>query len=375
MKTLFVLFCGILLAPLVALSQGGFATMMTNSRTRPASAKGETQLLADYLESQIAKQLMDKYPCAKPTSMSAVRDVLDLNRQRALLGSDVDADLQSLAQALGVKYLITITVTEMGSGGAAMDASFMDANTGKTQQRAGDVAGGGEAAFDAAEAFAKKFVDSLGNLPQFSKSNCDPTNPWTGTITYRLAQHHEDNSERKAISGEGTVTTTSRSSSNYDVTIKIGWTGQPQTFITANTFSETQEIGKVRIDCRRPTIAYHPPEWKSAGWDHVTGIEENASGNGVPKVSVTLANGQYRIALDMPEIQGTTTVKERKHNDGGCGKPNDNNTAPIQVPWHIKVALPIIERRLPKMDTLTGSDTDAKGGFISWNLTRTPMRK
>ena len=375
MKTLFILFWSILLAPLLALSQGGFATMMVYSRTIPASARGETQLLADRLEAQICIGLTDKYPCAKPTTASAVRDTLDWNRQRQLVGSDTDADMLSLAQALGVKYLIAITVTELGSGGVAMNASMMDANTGKMQERAGNVAGGGEAAFDAAEAFAKQFVDSLGNLPQFSKSKCDPTNPWAGAITYRLAQHHEDNSERKAISGEGTVTTTSRSSSNYDVTIRIGWTGQPLAFITANTHSETQETGKVRIDCRRPTIAYHPPEWKSAGWDHVTSIEENASGNGVPKVSVTLANGQYRIALDMPEMQGTTTVKELKHNDGGCGKPNDNNTAPIQVPWKIKVSLPVIERRLPKMDTLTGSDTDAKGGFISWNLTRTPMRK
>ena len=375
MKTLCILFWSILLAPLVALSQGGFATMMTHTRTIPASAKGETQLLADYLESQIAIMLMDKYPCAKPTPASAVRDTLDLNRQRQLLGSDTDADMQSLAQALGVKYLISITITELGSGGAAMNASFMDANTGKMQQRAGNVAGGGEAAFDAAEAFAKQFVDSLGNLPQFSKSNCDPTNPWAGTITYRLAQHHEDNSERKAISGEGTVTTTSRSALNYDVTIRIGWTGQPLAFITANTFSETQEIGKVRIDCARSTIARRKPEWKSAGWDHVWRTEENASGNGVPRVSVTLANGQYRIDLSLPEIQGTTKVTVRKHNDGGCGKPSDNNAAPIQVPWRIKIALPVIDQRLPKMDTLQGSDTDAGGGFVTWNLTRTPMRQ
>ena len=376
MKTLFILFWSILLAPLLALSQGGFATMMVYSRTIPASARGETQLLADRLEAQICIGLTDKYPCAKPTTASAVRDTLDWNRQRQLVGSDTDADMQSLAQALGVKYLIAITVTELGSGGVAMNASMMDANTGKMQERAGNVAGGGEAAFDAAEAFAKQFVDSLGNLPQFSKSKCDPTNPWAGAITYRLAQHHEDNSERKAISGDGTVTTTTRNSLNYDVTIRIGWTGQPVAFITANTISETQEIGKVRIDCGRPTIAEPKPKWKSAGWDHVWRTEETASGDGIPRVSVTLANGQYRIDLSLPEIQGTTKVIVRKHNDGGCGKPSDNNPAQIQVPWHIKIALPVIERHFtPKMETLTGSDTDASGGFVTWDLTQTPMRK
>jgi len=128
MKTLCILFWSILLAPLVALSQGGFATMMTYTRTIPASAKGETQLLADYLESQIGTMLMDKYPCAKPTPFSAVGDTLDLNRQRQLSGQDTDADMQSLAQAIGVKYLVTITVTEMGTGGVAMTASMMNAN-------------------------------------------------------------------------------------------------------------------------------------------------------------------------------------------------------------------------------------------------------
>ncbi len=375
MKTLCILFWSILLAPLVALSQGGFATMMVHSRTIPASASGQTQLLADFLESQIAIMLMDKYPCAKPTSASAVRDTLDLNRQRQLLGSDTDADMQSLAQAIGVQYLITITVTELGSGGVAMNASMMNANTGKTQQRAGNVAGGGEAAFDAAEAFAKQFVDSLGNLPQFSKSNCDPTNPWAGTITYHLVQNHEENSERKAISGEGTVTTTFRNSSTYDVKIKIGWTGQPQAFITANGFAETVEVGKVRIDCARSTIARRKPEWKSAGWNNLSRMEDDAWGDVVAKVSVTLANDQYRIDLSLPEIQGTTKVIMRKHSDGGCGNPSDNNPAPVQVPYKIKVSLPVIERRLPKMDTLAGSDTDPKGGFISWSLTRTPMRQ
>ena len=82
MKTLFILFWSILLAPLLALSQGGFATMMVYSRTIPASARGETQLLADWLEAQIVIGLMDKYPCAKPTTASAVRDTLDWNRQR-----------------------------------------------------------------------------------------------------------------------------------------------------------------------------------------------------------------------------------------------------------------------------------------------------
>jgi hypothetical protein len=204
------------------------------------------------------------------------------------------------------------------------------------------------------------------------QKECDP---WTGTISYRLVQNREDASERKAISGDGTVTTTTKSSVNYDVTIRIESTGRPRAFVTANESDTSEEIGKVRIDCRRPTIARHEPEWKSAGWDHVTSMEHTASGNVDAGVSVTFANGRYRIDLDVPEIQGTTNVIVRKHNDGGCGKPNDNNPAPVRVPWHMKKSLPVIDNPVQKPDALQGRDSDGRGGIVTWNLTRTPMRK
>jgi hypothetical protein len=59
-----ILFCSILLAPMVALSQSGPASIMIYARTQPASAGGETKLLADWFESQVVKLLQDKYPCA-----------------------------------------------------------------------------------------------------------------------------------------------------------------------------------------------------------------------------------------------------------------------------------------------------------------------
>jgi hypothetical protein len=231
-----------------------------------------------------------------------------------------------------------------------------------------------DAVFAGAKAEAKRFVDSLISLfKEFTKENCDPTNRWVGTITYRRVQNHEDNSERQAISGDGTVTNTSKSSLNHDVTIKIRWTGQPQASITANESASTEEVGKVRIDCGRGGIA-HKPEWKSAGWNHVTRIEQTAGGSGEARVSVTIAKGRYQIALSVPEIEGTTTITVRKHNDGGCGKPTDNNPAPINSPWKMKAQLPVIDMPLQKPDELQGADSDGVGGIITWNLTLTPKK-
>jgi hypothetical protein len=375
MRTLMVLPCIILLAPVAALPQFGPASMMVFSHTQPASAGGDAKLLADFLEGQVTKLLMDKYPCAQPTRASDVSNVLDHNRQRELLGTDTEEDMNTLAGSLGVKYLVSLTVTQMGSGQFAMSASMMSAGTAQSQARSGTVAGGGEAAFDAAEAFAKQFVDSLGSLSQFSKSNCEPTNPWTGTITYKLLKNDDKNDSRKTGDQTGTISSTYKTSIDYDVSIKIGWTGRPQATIIANELSNSEEVGEKRIDCSRATIAKHPPEWKSAGWDFVTRIKQNAYDNVVASVSVVIEMGRYKLNLSVPEIRGTTTYTEHKHADGGCGKPSDKDQGPLEMPWRLQILFPPVDNPLQKPDQIQGRDTDYRGGILTWNLTRTPMRK
>jgi hypothetical protein len=380
MKTLHILFCSVLLAPMVALSQSKPVTIFINTATKPASAGGETKLFADSFEGQVSQQLRDKYPCAQTTSAADVGAVLDWDRQRELMGGDIgDAELKDIAGSVGAKYLISLTVTELGSGQLSLKASMVDTTTTplQTQANSTSITSGGEAAYDAIKALATQFVDSLSGLSQFSKENCNPTNQWTGTITYHLDAHPPDQKGERTSSagdGKGTVAWTFTTSDYCDVTIHVGWTGRPQATIVATNSENSEEVAKIRIDCGRPSIV-RTPVWKSAGWRELILSESTASGNGEASVSVTLADGRYRIALGVPEIEGTVKITRHKHYDGGCGKPNDTNPAPIEVPWKIKKPLPIIDKPLGKPDKLKGGDTDAFGGIITWDLTRTPMRE
>ena len=129
MKIRFLLFCGVLLGPMVALSRGGPASILVSTVTRPASAGKDSQAIADYFESQVVKMLLDKYPCAQPLTASDVHELLDWERQRELLVSDADADLTAIADAVGAKYVISLTVTELGSGQLSLKASMIDTTT------------------------------------------------------------------------------------------------------------------------------------------------------------------------------------------------------------------------------------------------------
>jgi hypothetical protein len=91
---------------------------------------------------------------------------------------------------------------------------------------------------------------------------------------------------------------------------------------------------------------------------------------------VEIANGRYKITLHAPPIQGQIERTARKHDDGGCGTPNDDNSGPTDYSWdNATVTLPMIDQPLNKPDTLFGSEADAFGGEVFWNLKRTPMRK
>jgi len=375
MKTRFLLFCGVLSAVLVASSRGGPVTILIRTTTQPASASNDTKMFADYFEGEVGKMLQEKYPCAQAITASGVGTVLDWNRQRELMGADLDpADMQAIAGAVGAKYLISLTVSEFGAGQVSLNASMMDTTTTQVQAKTGSVSGGGEAALDAVEALAKQFVDSLSSLSQFSKEKCNPTNRWAGTVTYHLVDNHNEKTEGKVVGlAMGTEIVTSKTSNNYDATIHLGWTGGPQATIIANNSYNSEEVATIRIDCGRNSIV-HTPVWKSAGWRHTALWENHARASCEANVSISLANGRYDIAVSVPEIEGTMTITERKHFDGGCAKATDSNPEPVEQPWKIQKSIKTVHCSLGKNGELEGSDKDDFGGIITWNLKRTPMK-
>jgi len=367
-----------MLASTAALSQSGTQSVLISTHIQPPPTGNTALSYAAYFEAVVESLLQAQYPCMNLTSTSGIAAVLKLKSEQALLGVD-PGDLSSVAGAVGAKYVIDLTITYTGSGQVGLTATMM--NSGTLQKQAMNSssapASDPDAVLDAIEALAKQFVDSLGSIAAFSPGKCNPTNLWSGTITYRLKQSPPAAVDaHQAISGKGTVTTTTTNTVDDQVSIRMGWTGPPRAEIMLAESYKTEEVGAVQMDCGRPTIASNQHNYRSGGWDHMELMEHFAYEEVGATVSVEIANGRYKITLHAPPIEGQVERTVRKHNDGGCGTPNDDNSGPTDYSWdNATVTLPMIDQPLNKPDTLFGSEADAFGGEVFWNLKRTPMRK
>jgi hypothetical protein len=378
MKTRLFLFCGLLLVPMGILCQAKPATkVIIYARTQPPSPRSEAEAAAVVFQGEVLQALMEKYPCIEALTASQAEDLVGWKRSMDLMGADQDSDFADhAAGGLGAKYAITLTVSQLSTGQFLLGASIKPGFRPDPQAGGGELVGGStEAVLAGITAKAKKFAGSLsGQFKEFTKEYCDPTNLWTGTITFRRTQQHEDKSERQAISGEGTVTSTATRTLNHDVTITLPWTGLPRASIAANESRRFEELAVAKINCGGVGIA-RKGVWKSAGWNHLTRMNRYASASGEAKVSVIIAKDSYEIKVSLPNIEGTEESTKIEHSDGGCGKPSDNTAAPFKERWSAKVDLLKIKAPLRKPDELQGSDSDDLGGIISWNLARTPMKK
>jgi hypothetical protein len=367
-----ILVCAILLVPTTALfsqNRSPQVKVFLVSRTQPKSVGGEAQLFADYFQGEVSERMQDKYPCAELMPEAGLGVVLQNNKERELLGSDTTEDMQTLAGAIGAKYLIRLTVTPMGSGQVMLSAKMMNLSKVTVQESMTTISKGGEAAADAIEALAQQFVDSLGSLSQFSKEKCVPTNRWAGTIKYKLFKDKESTSESPAPN-DGTMSSTITTSTNHDISVQVGWTGKAQ--VTVNIIESTSEhkVVKRLINCARRGYSY-----KSAGMDKMTRMENNVNQMVEATVGVGTQKGRYSISVNAPvKFSGTWKYTENTSFDGGCDKPSSEGKGPLSGPWPFEFYFPSIEGTQTKPESLSGSFKDALGGEVSWSLKRTPMR-
>jgi hypothetical protein len=378
MKALFVLFCSILLAPMVALSESRPDTIMILIDPLPASARKQLTDIADYLQGVVENQLKISYPCAQPIKDSDIKKMLEFEKGKEVLDDGGKTDFESIAKALEVKYLINIKVLEAGPGKFNLNAFMVDRVKTNTLARESKIISDGDDARDAAKAFAKQFVDSLSSIPQLSKSTCKPTNPWTGTITYRYVKKEETNEKPTAFCAvgreSGPKTETVKDSVHHEVTIRIGLTGKPQAFIAAAEQYERTETGECKTKCGLGTIG---PEfvWKSSNYIIVKGHTAHAIKKVEAAVSIGIDKGRYTIGLIVPELVGKMRIVETSHMDGGCVEPVDKRRD-FEGPWTFHLYYPHIDLPLQKPDELIGSQkVEVYGGILTWNLTRTSMKE
>jgi hypothetical protein len=172
------------------------------------SQKGtDAETVAAYLENQIESILLDQYPCIDAISDKELGSLIDLERQRELLGGGDDNFLSNLAGAMGAQYVINITVTSSGTQ-TFMSASAMNTANGQPINKDAKVTNTGEQALADADALAREFVAGLTAL----KGQCDAH--WTGAITYHERQNAGATTTEHHTGGRGANGQTPQSQSS-----------------------------------------------------------------------------------------------------------------------------------------------------------------
>jgi hypothetical protein len=179
MRKAFVMF---LLLPLLAgvtwgQSKGPSVVIVQKSQTDKPAGPGQTSsdanAVAHFLEDQIAIRLQEQQPCVNAITDRDASALLDWERQRQLLGGDDNAALSALAGSLGAKYIISVSVTQLG-GKTYLKASCINSQTAQTVAMKDKVTGGGDDTVHGVDSLALDFVNELGGLfavkPQAGKT-------------------------------------------------------------------------------------------------------------------------------------------------------------------------------------------------------------
>jgi hypothetical protein len=166
----------------------------------PPGGKSDAHPLAVVAENALFNEIQKQFPCLQDiTTLDTVRDLLNHARDRAVLDNPLsDSEMANIMGSVGARHLMTLLVTPVGRN-FALTVTAMDTRNAGVYMRDTISLGAGDAAVDAAEAFAKPFVAKL--LEAGKPPHC-PNGRWVGTVEYREEasekteeRSHSNNSE------------------------------------------------------------------------------------------------------------------------------------------------------------------------------------
>ena len=288
-------------------------TSKTDVPARKGEAGTQAEAAARALQNFVDEELKKRFPCAETLTQDDAFNLLDVQRQKALLtGSDDSATLKSLADALGTGYVISVSVTE--SQGVLNVSGFMqDTAAAKAVARLSDRFPADGNAVDRLEAFARALVASIAG------PKCP--GPWKGIITITMS---DGMSGSAAGSGGG------------------GWS-------LNGTMSMSCQVEGSQAQC----IAHRMTG--GSGAKGSTEIVEDGKGTAV--ITFSRRDGKVSLDISAGQFMGTTTV--------GGPKGQMSMPGPMQVgTYHAEGQA----GKDPNKEN--GSWSDGKGTTINWSLSR-----
>lgn len=293
-----------------------------------------------YFETLIFNGMKKTFPCVEINSISAVKSLLNLERQKQLLGTGSDEALANIAGAMGCEYLICLRVT-VKARLATFTVFCMDSKNAQTLARATETAAHGSAGVSAMEKAAKDMIEDLKEYEICA---------YTGTVKFEVEIEKDDQTSSSTPCDAGMITTQIKTKSKSTLKWNLNKNGL------------RKGDGDVTYDLKETTetTINNPCYICSNGQKVIAQIQEKkeveAKANGLTHESVSegqkvadcrirlvfLKDGMYHILVEATSQKGNLkTTVDRKVNapcmDGKEEEPEAPRNNEIEVP--LKVVL------------------------------------
>lgn len=273
-----------------------------------------------YFETQVFDLIKQIYPCADINSLSTVTALLDLERQKQLLGSGTDNAFNNIAQSLGCDYLISLKVSVINNT-ALVSALCMDNKKAKTLSRAFANAQHGDAGLDAVVKVSKELFDGLKQY-----EIC----PFKGPVTVHIVSTRKDKQkEEHAVycnrtDGVYRKTTSIDKYSENDWAIEKTGKNSAKGDVTFNLSEETTiEEDNPCYECSSKKQGPRSYFEKRTTYSKLQGLSNESESNGTrvddARVYITfLDDGTYTLRVKAASTQGEKRTKKDVHAEGVC---------------------------------------------------------
>lgn len=344
---------------------------------------GEAKSAAAGLENMIGKGLLDQFPCVDQMDMDSVMALLDVARQKELLGGEPDNEaLRNVGASLGADYIIVVKATTMGNGQTYINVVVLDSRSARTVANRDGPPASGNGLSDLMNSLSKQILQDMGSL---LKGKCTPH--WSGTVTFKFKYESREEKTEKFPAGDK-----SQNTRKYLST----WT--TENFIQAMLNSrkgEDPNVTKALVVHRYTHRDEHivnedeatwcRPKGANSFWKRLTNREstigdEQGEATSLETVSVDIdkANGTYKISVKYPAVR-TKSHREITATGVGCFETNpksevtDDEGSPEAAAYIIDGIDEVWGQIDPKNpDVLSGTKTtgDATSGIhtVTWNL-------
>ena len=329
--------------------------------------------VAGWLVEKLEKAIHDKYSCVDLTDDQTVGAVLKFEHDRSVLDSNYQSDLSQLAGSLGARYLLIVSVTEVG-GQTYLSTSAVDTKTNKPVEMKDAHAASVDDALDAAETLAKTFVNGLGSL---FAGRCDPH--WVGTITAVYKQERGEEKSEPWLGGTSHLQWNETTEDRLEIVLMATEAASDGaaarlTHAFKSQYTDIKKYMNGRVWCRKTNVQAHE-EIQSFGDSVITEETGNASGRGQIYIHINPDDGTYDAGWSADPLLKTTQTETRSGSKPGpeCAVEPYNEQKNEEREYR-GLLCPSLEGRVDPKNPNTLSGTATRGNIkdgictVTWNL-------